>query len=53
MFYLVDFLKTEAWDAASQIALRFCSKAVREKPGYIGVFAMKTRESEHPKITVN
>ena len=30
-------------EAASQIALRDCSKDVREGPGYIGVFATKTR----------
>ena len=43
MFYLMDFLRTEAWDAASQIALRFCSKEVMEESGYIGVFATKSR----------
>jgi len=28
---------------ASQLAIRDCSKEVREEPGYIGVFATKTR----------
>ena len=39
MFYLADFLKIQAQKAASQIALRDCSKEVREKLEYIGVFA--------------
>ena len=30
---------TIAWEAASQIALRNCSKEVREEPRYIGIFA--------------
>ena len=34
-------------------ALRNCSEEVREEPGYIGVFAVKTKWSEHQKITVN
>ena len=37
MFYLADFLRTQAWEAVSQVALRDCSKEVREKPGYTGV----------------
>ena len=54
MFYLVgqseDF-KPGRQD--SQTALRDCSQEVREEPGYTGVFAAKTRQSEHQKITVN
>ena len=45
-------MRTEAWDTASQIALRDCSEDVRGEPGYIRVFAPKTRYSEHPDITV-
>ena len=36
MFYSGTLLKTIAWDTASQIALRICSKEVREEPEYIG-----------------
>ena len=43
MFYSLDFLRTQAGEAASQVALRACSKEVREEPGYIGGFATKTR----------
>ena len=39
--YSADFLMTQAWKAASQIALRDCSEEVREKPGYIGVLQQK------------
>ena len=39
MFYLVAFLKTVTGETASQIALRNCSKEVREELGYRGVFA--------------
>ena len=42
MFYLAK-VRTYAWDAASQIALRHCSQEVREETGYIGVFSTKTR----------
>ena len=53
MFYLADKTEDLSLDTASQIALRYCSKEVREEPGYIGVFVTKTRESKLPKITVN
>ena len=43
MFYLVDETKDLSPDTASQIALRDCSEEVGEEPGYIGVFAAKTR----------
>ena len=34
MLYLTDLLRTQARETAFQIALRDCSKEVREKPGY-------------------
>ena len=37
LFYLVDLLRTQAWQAASQIALRVCSEEEREETGWIGV----------------
>ena len=37
-------LRTIAQETASQIALRNCSKEVREKPGYIGVFTGKNKK---------
>ena len=40
---------TIAWEAASQIALRNCSKEVREEPGYIGVFAKKKNKKKNQK----
>ena len=49
----VEFLGLQAWEAASPIALRDCSKEVREEPGFIGVFVTKTRSLEHQKVTVN
>ena len=51
MFYLMD--KTENLsprDAASQIARRDCSKEGREEPGYLGVFATKTRQSDIKRL---
>ena len=41
MFYLVDFLRAQAQEAASQVALRDCSKGVREELGYIGDLQQK------------
>ena len=39
MFYfLVDFLRIQTQEGVSQIALRDCSKEVREEAGYIEVF---------------
>ena len=49
MFYLED--NTE--NLSPGRSLRDCSKEVRGEPGYIGVFAKKTRESEHQRITVD
>ena len=44
MFYLADFLRTSSpGDSFLDIALRDCSKEVKEEPGYTGVFATKTR----------
>lgn len=40
-------------DTASQVALRDCSEEVTEEPGSVGVSAKKTKESEHPKMTIN
>ena len=41
MFYLGTLLRTIAQETESQIALRICSKEVREESGYIEVFAEK------------
>ena len=38
---------TIAWEAASQIALRNCSKEVREEPGYIGVFVGEKKKKRN------
>ena len=35
------------------VALWDSSEEVREEPGYIGVFATKTKLLEHQKVTVN
>ena len=40
--YLSD-LRSTAQKAASETALRNCSKEVREEPGYIGLFAEKKK----------
>ena len=45
MFYSGTLLRTTAWETASQIALRNCSKEVREKPGYIEVFTGKKKNT--------
>ena len=37
-------------ETASQVALRNCSKTVREELGYIGVFATKGREQELKRL---
>ena len=37
----------------SQNTASHCSEEVREEPGSVGVSATKTKESEHPKMTVN
>ena len=41
MFYLVDILRTQAQDAASQTAQRDCCEEVREQPGYVRVFQQR------------
>ena len=43
MFYSADIPRTEAQEMASQIALRDCSKEVKEEPGYTGVFTTKNK----------
>ena len=57
MFYLGTLLRTIAQETASQIALRICSKEVREEPGYIGAFAERQKQRnhvvEHQKMTAN
>ena len=61
MFYSETLLRTIAWDTASQISLRNCSKEVREEPEYMGVYAerkkkkkkKKTRIVEHQKYIAN
>lgn len=37
MFYLVNGLSNQAWEAASQTAPRDCSKEERKEPEYLGV----------------
>lgn len=37
---------TIAWEAASQIALRNCSKEVREEPEYMGVYAEREKKKK-------
>ena len=55
MFYSQTFLKTIAWEIASQVALKNCSKEAREEPICIEAFAKKKRKNavEHQKITAN
>ena len=53
MFFGVTLLRTTAWETASQIALRICSKEVREESSYVGVFAEKNNVVQHQKITAN
>ena len=52
MFYLVALLSIVALDIASQIALRNCSKEVREELAYVGVLTGR-RENNDQKITAN
>lgn len=52
MFYLVALLSIVALDIASQIALRNCSKEVREELTYVGVLTGR-RENNDQKITAN
>ena len=40
-YVLVDFLRNQAWEAVSRLALRAYSEEVREEPGYIGVLQQK------------
>jgi len=40
-YYSEDLLRTQAWEAASQVALRDSSQEVREELGYIGVLQQK------------
>ena len=44
-------MKTIAWQTASQIALRNCSKKVREESGYIGFFSGKEKQTIKKKKT--
>ena len=57
----MDLLRTEAWEAVSQLALRDCSEEVREQSGYIGILNLKPgrwnierlplmKETRHPKL---
>ena len=43
MFYSQTFLKTIAWEIASQVALKNCSKEAREEPICIEAFAKKKK----------
>lgn len=57
MFYLRTTLRATAREIASRIALRDCSKEVKEETGCIGVFAGKKKKKTHIvghlKITAN
>ena len=56
MFYSQTFLKSIAWEIASQVALKNCSKEAREEPIYIEAFfffEIKNKVVEHQKITAN
>ena len=44
MFYLADFLRTQAQEAASQITQMDCSEEVREEPRYKGVLQKKKKQ---------
>ena len=47
-------LRTITWESAFQLALRNCSKEVKEEPGYSGIFTgrkKKTHAVKHQKIT--
>ena len=46
MFYLADFLRTQAQEAASQITQMDCSEEVREEPRYKGVFAPPPKKNK-------
>ena len=46
MFYLADFLRTQAQEAASQITQMDCSEEVREEPRYKGVFAPPQKKKQ-------
>ena len=46
MFYLADFLRTQAQEAASQITQMDCSEEVREEPRYKGVFAPPKKKNK-------
>ena len=48
----MGFWRTQAWEADSEIALRDYTEEVGEEPGYIGIFATKSRQSELQEITV-
>lgn len=54
MFYLAGKLRIRIpGPNLSVIALSNSSEYVREDPGYIGVLAIRTRQLEHQKTTVN
>ena len=50
MFYLADFLRTPAQEAASQITQMDRSEEVRQEPRYKGIFAKnKKNKKKHKK----
>ena len=56
MFNSGNLLRTIAQELTSQVALRNCSRKIKEEPGYVGVFAEKRKKKnvvEHQKITAN
>ena len=56
MFHLRNLLRTIAQESASQVALRNCSKEVREEKGHIGDLPGKNKIKNifhHPEITAN
>ena len=49
-----DLSEQTAWDTASHIAPRNCSKELREEPGYLGAFTgerQHTHTCKHPTPT--
>lgn len=53
LFYSGNLLRTVTQEAASQIVLKSWSIAVREEPGYRGVFAEEKKRKTSPFTTAS
>ena len=53
MFYSGTSPRTTTWETASDVALRICSRDVREESGQKGVFAENKHVAQHQQITAN